>query len=333
MSTTNTTGLSFGRNVMLSFVCETCGQKFERSERTVSSLALQGRRARYCSKQCLYNRNTKSTFACQYCGASFQRYQADIRKAAKRGGTIRFCSKACDIAHGAQGNTQHKCEVCGKEFILWASQRQEGKRRGWNRGRFCSISCRDKSDYQAHRNQSITVKCLWCDAELIRKPHRLARNNYCDRVCAMNYRRHKALQRYQKPCSVCGEMLVLRDGEPIPNYAKRMTCSADCRRLQQNHTRFDGGEPATPYPPEFNKVLRYEIRERDGFACQECGVLEDGRAHDVHHVDYDQQRSEPANLITLCFSCHRRTTNPGNRKDEWIRHYQEKMRSRVNRTA
>ena len=53
-------------------------------------------------------------------------------------------------------------------------------------------------------------------------------------------------------------------------------------------------------------------RERDGFTCQVCGKLEDGRAHDVHHkipfrafAGYEEA-NRLENLTTLCPACHRR---------------------------
>jgi DEAD/DEAH box helicase domain-containing protein len=58
--------------------------------------------------------------------------------------------------------------------------------------------------------------------------------------------------------------------------------------------------------------LRDQVRARDGYRCQVCGLLEQGRAHDVHHkipfrsFSSHQQANQFTNLITLCPSCHRR---------------------------
>ena len=58
--------------------------------------------------------------------------------------------------------------------------------------------------------------------------------------------------------------------------------------------------------------LRDQVRARDGYCCQVCGLLEQGRAHDVHHkvpfrsFPSPQQANQLSNLITLCPSCHRR---------------------------
>jgi DEAD/DEAH box helicase domain-containing protein len=58
--------------------------------------------------------------------------------------------------------------------------------------------------------------------------------------------------------------------------------------------------------------LREAARSRDGFACQVCGLLENGKQHDVHHRLPFRQLASPAeanrmnNLVTLCPACHRK---------------------------
>jgi 5-methylcytosine-specific restriction endonuclease McrA len=88
----------------------------------------------------------------------------------------------------------------------------------------------------------------------------------------------------------------------------------------------------SPYPKSWTPGLKEKIRARDQFACQECGVVEDGRAHHVHHIDYDKHNMSETNLITLCASCHAKTTNPQDRV-VWIRHYQAMMAERERREA
>ena len=64
------------------------------------------------------------------------------------------------------------------------------------------------------------------------------------------------------------------------------------------------------YGPDWAQI-RAAVRERDSFTCQVCGVVEDGRQHDVHHkIPFrnfaerdDANRLE--NLVTLCRTCHR----------------------------
>lgn len=64
-----------------------------------------------------------------------------------------------------------------------------------------------------------------------------------------------------------------------------------------------GGISFLPYPPEFNNKLKYQIKKRDNFTCQLCGIKKYiGQA--VHHIDYEKKNCSPANLITLCISCN-----------------------------
>jgi DEAD/DEAH box helicase domain-containing protein len=59
-------------------------------------------------------------------------------------------------------------------------------------------------------------------------------------------------------------------------------------------------------------ALRERVRRRDGYRCQVCGALEQGRAHDVHHkvplraFTSLEEANRLENLITLCPNCHRR---------------------------
>ena len=73
-----------------------------------------------------------------------------------------------------------------------------------------------------------------------------------------------------------------------------------------------GGISYQPYPDDWNETLKNSIRQRDGYACQECGIHQDElggifKKLDVHHIDYDKDNLDPENLITLCKSCHSKT--------------------------
>jgi DEAD/DEAH box helicase domain-containing protein len=74
---------------------------------------------------------------------------------------------------------------------------------------------------------------------------------------------------------------------------------------------------ANDYGPGWERI-RQEVRRRDGFRCQACGISEQKREHDVHHkipfktfrdgegrIDI-QQANRLENLVTLCPTCHRR---------------------------
>lgn len=72
------------------------------------------------------------------------------------------------------------------------------------------------------------------------------------------------------------------------------------------------------YSWDWNETLRRAIRERDNYTCQVCGKEyppNGGRKFHVHHIDYNKKNCNPENLITLCISCHMKTT-VGN-SEEW----------------
>lgn len=74
----------------------------------------------------------------------------------------------------------------------------------------------------------------------------------------------------------------------------------------------------------FNKKLKQEIRTRDNFICQCCGMTEKQhlkKFHQVlhvHHIDYNKQNCNKSNLITTCHTCN--VIANGNR-DYWFAFY------------
>ena len=63
------------------------------------------------------------------------------------------------------------------------------------------------------------------------------------------------------------------------------------------------------YPLEFYDIREF-IRNRDNHECQICHKKEENlfRKLDIHHIDYDKQNCQEENLISLCISCHLKTT-------------------------
>ena len=75
---------------------------------------------------------------------------------------------------------------------------------------------------------------------------------------------------------------------------------------------WNGGTSFAPYPVEWTEVLREEIRNRDNRTCQECGtkIAKNVKpALCVHHIDYNKNNCSKNNLISLCCSCHSKTSS------------------------
>jgi len=82
-----------------------------------------------------------------------------------------------------------------------------------------------------------------------------------------------------------------------------------------------GGMAADPHGPEFNRSLKCQVRERDGFICMICGKTESGHCHDVHHIDYIKIHNDLNNLVTLCHSCHSLTNQ---NREAWMAYFTER---------
>lgn len=63
------------------------------------------------------------------------------------------------------------------------------------------------------------------------------------------------------------------------------------------------------YGPDWDSKTS-QVRMRDGYRCQICGIEEVNRTHDVHHIapfrsyDSSEQANRLDNLVTVCPSCH-----------------------------
>ena len=68
-----------------------------------------------------------------------------------------------------------------------------------------------------------------------------------------------------------------------------------------NNSQWRDGSCLKPYDYNFNGNLKDQVKQRDGFQCQECQSPFDLI---VHHRDWNKMNSNFDNLITVCRSCH-----------------------------
>jgi len=80
-------------------------------------------------------------------------------------------------------------------------------------------------------------------------------------------------------------------------------------RSGENHCNWKGGKSFEPYPLGWTRTFKEQIRRRDEYKCQMCGMpeCEHGRRMSVHHIDYNKSNLDCDNLISLCTSCHTKT--------------------------
>ena len=72
----------------------------------------------------------------------------------------------------------------------------------------------------------------------------------------------------------------------------------------ERNPNWQGGKSFEPYGIEFNKDLKFYIRQRDNFRCQFCPAIENKEAFPIHHLDYNKKNNNERNLITLCKVCN-----------------------------
>lgn len=77
------------------------------------------------------------------------------------------------------------------------------------------------------------------------------------------------------------------------------------RTKGKNHWNFNNWSSKKPYTKEWNLKLKEFIRKRDNYKCAICYKF----GYEVHHINYIKIESFPYNLITLCKSCHTKTSN------------------------
>ena len=77
------------------------------------------------------------------------------------------------------------------------------------------------------------------------------------------------------------------------------------------------------YSIDWIDELREEIRKRDDYMCQECGIHQEelegfNKKLDVHHIDYNKFNCNQDNLITLCRNCHAKTNH---NREYWLNYF------------
>ena len=93
---------------------------------------------------------------------------------------------------------------------------------------------------------------------------------------------------------------------------------SECQVGELGHN-WQGGKSYEIYPIGWNKTFKEQVRYRDGYKCQMCGVpeMECRRKLHTHHIDYNKQNINLNNLISLCISCHIKTNY---NRNYWIKY-------------
>ncbi len=204
----------------------------------------------------------------------------------------RYCSDECrERGYNQEGPNNpnygrtkvetSECEICGSTFEYYPSDKK---------GLYCP-ECVENEEWrevpkppkgEEHRwwkGGKIVVQCDTCGDPIRRWPNKVYERNFCEEDCQAEW------------------FSEAYTGEGHPNWA-------------------GGGN--RNYGPGWRRA-KLETLERDAFRCVLCGTTRDDleRNPDVHHVipvrlfdespDHDRSDAHfPANLISLCVTCHRR---------------------------
>jgi len=271
--------------------CENCGTEVEK----IPSL-IKRTKHHFCSKEChnewksenvrgenhpLFN---KEKISCDYCGKEFLRRPSHIKR---RNKSRNYCSRECKNKDQTEREkVKAVCTTCGKEF-----EKYEGQVRNDDR-HFCSRECFENRPMKGENNPNwkgglAIVECRYCNEEFEVKPARKDEAIFCSHKC---YGKWLSENVKGENHPLYGETLEKMQGERNPAWR--------------------GGYE--PYYGENWHPQRRKALERDNHTCRVCGMEEDGREHDVHHIvprrefDTVEEANILDNLITLCRSCHGR---------------------------
>lgn len=249
-------------------------------------------------------------FNCIQCGVDFKR--------AKRTGT--YCSLACQKA-AAPAKVIGTCPQCNKEFIF---------RQSWPR-KYCSLTCSALS-YSIDRADKVNVVCAQCAKPMQRIRSRLAmyQHHFCSRNCKSQYQiehrkgipniknrkpKPEMRKRVIQTCKKCGKITEVKESHAANGGGRY--CSLDCARMSRSgsnsHFWRGGNETHRDYGSNWDSQRR-NVRKRDNYTCQRCGVSEADLGHQlsVHHIKpfrlFGIERYKEANTVTnlvcYCPPCH-----------------------------
>ena len=239
----------------------------------------------------------------------------------------KYCSRTCHDTRPVTIVT-NKCKQCHKEFQIEYNHRYQ---------KYCSYDCAN----EFRRIHSFVV-CKYCDKEFDTKGK--------DRIYCSNECLSKA-SRVVSTCKNCGKEFMYYISK------KKKYCCKECysaaingktykeiygeKRAKEiidkrnetfqkgNYPNWQGGKSFEEYGKDFNKKQKFQIRRRDKFTCQECGLKEEDhyvgsnkRSLIVHHIDYDKKNNSEYNHITLCNNCNLKVN--GNR-EYWKKYFESKI--------
>ncbi len=212
-----------------------------------------------------------------------------------------------------KGKEKPKCIDCGKEIRGCFAKR-------------CK-SCYGKSVCGENSPHWIgKPKCIDCGKQL--KKWGAKRCRSCSsKVMGKNElgERNPSWKGGKPKCIDCGKQLLA--------YGQKRCRSCHAKSVSgENSPLWIDGRSFKPYPLGWNKTFKEQIRYRDNYICQLCGVpeVECSRRLHVHHLDYNKGNLKEDNLLSLCMSCHMKTNR---NREFWIKFFSKIIRRNIGLTS
>lgn len=120
-------------------------------------------------------------------------------------------------------------------------------------------------------------------------------------------------------CHSCACKIRYTNPKNHPMYGKKRL-DVSLRMRGKNNIAYVHGKYLELYSRGWTKIFKEQIRERDNFECQFCGIKQKNyyRKLDIHHKDYNKKNINIKNLITLCHTCHMKTNY---NRNYWIKYF------------
>lgn len=249
------------------------------------------------------------TVKCANCGKEIERTNYQINNS-----NYSLCSKKC-CSEYLSNKIEIVCDNCGKTFKRIPAKVKR------NTNNYCCKQCEAEArtgvpDWSKRKAEP--VECDWCGTLIYKSPYYLkeAEHHFCSNICQGHWvsanRTKENNPSYQGgkqtvQCDNCG-----KDVEKWPfqvRQSKHLFCDTNCKVefiRGQYAPNWRGGISNSPYPEEWTRTLREQIRDRDNRQCQLCFEYEDvlSKKLHVHHIDGNKNNCSKDNLISLCIVCH-----------------------------
>jgi len=160
-----------------------------------------------------------------------------------------------------------------------------------------------------------TKRCRPCAEKYKKYPSRKGKNNpsykdghtlinYFCRICKKSIGWNCAINGTSL-CGSCAHKELLKDPKKHPMFGNERK-DLQILFVGKGNPMWQGGISDNPYPLQWSKRLKAQIRDRDNHECQLCHIKEKelDRLLHIHHIDYNKENSIEENLISLCHKCH-----------------------------